>query len=189
MNRTERDTLRDVMRRVDEVRGLEPGAGPSHTSEPITASELLGTLQELAAELERSHRRLIETNVQLVSLREVASSLLATHDTEETTAVVTRYLCRAFGFDDGFLLLVNRETLRLEGTWTHLKDGREHSIPVTVPLPGDQGAVTRALWLNRTLVHHAPSPHVTASLPEGHPLAETLEGLSAIVCVPLQRSQ
>src|SRR5438093_1601359 len=188
MNRSERDTLRDVMRRVDEVRGLEPGAGPSTTTEPVTAAELLGTLKELATELERSHRRLIETNVQLVSLREVASSLLTTHDADETTAVVTRYLCRAFGFDDGFLLLVNRETLRLEGTWTHMADGRERNIPVAVPLLGDHGAVTRALWLNRTLVHHASTPHVTASLPEGHPLVDTLDGLSGIVCVPLQRS-
>ncbi len=188
MDHTERDTLRDVMRRVDEVRGLEPGAGPSSTMEPVTPDELLGTLQELATELERSHRRLIETNVQLVSLREVASSLLATHDAEDTTAVVTRYLCRAFGFENGLLMLVNRETLRLEGTWTHRADGRERSIPVAVPLLGDQGAVTRALWLNRTLVHHAPAPDVVASLPEGHALADTLEGLSGLVCVPLQRS-
>jgi PAS domain S-box-containing protein len=185
----ERDTLRDLMRRVDEVRGLEPGAGPSTTTEPVTSAELLDTLQELAGELERSHRRLIETNVQLVSLREVASSLLATHDAEETTAVVTRYLCRAFGFDDGFLLLVNRETQRLEGTWTHVADGRERSVPVSVSLMGDQGAITRATWLNRTLVHHSPEPHVAANLPDGHPLAEALEGLSGIVCVPLQRSQ
>ena len=189
MNPMERDTLRDVMRRVDEVRGLEPGAGPSTTTEPVTAAEFLDTLQELAGELERSHRRLIETNVQLVSLREVASSLLATHDTEETTSVVTRYLCRAFGFDDGFLLLVNRETLRLEGTWTHIADGRERSVPVSVSLLGDQGALTRATWLNRTLVHHSPAAHVAATLPDGHPLAEALEGLSGIVCVPLQRSQ
>ncbi len=188
MNPSERDTLREVMRRVDEVRGLEPGAGPSTTTEPVSAGELLDTLQDLAAELERSHRRLIETNVQLVSLREVAANLLATHDTEETTAVVTRYLCRAFGFDDGFLLLVNRETRRLEGTWTQRVDGRERSVPLSISLEGDSGAMTRALWLNRTLVHHSPAPHVAALLPEGHPLSDTLEGLSGIVCVPLQRS-
>ena len=188
MNPNERDTLREVMRRVDEVRGLEPGAGPSTTTEPVSAGELLDTLQELASELERSHRRLIETNVQLVSLREVAANLLATQDTEETTAVVTRYLCRAFGFDDGFLLLVNRETRRLEGTWTQFVEGREHSVPLSVSLEGDSGALTRALWLNRTLVHHSPAPHVAALLPEGHPLNDTLEGLSGIVCVPLLRS-
>jgi PAS domain S-box-containing protein len=188
MNRSEQDALRDLMRRVEEVRGLEPGAGPSVPAESVTTDDLLDTLQELAAELERSHRRLIETNVQLVSLREVASNLLATHEVEDTTQVVTRYLCRAFGFDDGFLLLVNRETLRLEGTWTHIAEGRERSISVSVPLTGDSGAVTRALWLNRTLVHHTPAPGVTAALPEGHPLADTLDGLSGVVCVPLQRN-
>ena len=56
---------------------------------------------ELVEELERSHRRLIETNVQLVSLREVASSMVTcTVDIGETTRTVTRYLHRAFGFED-----------------------------------------------------------------------------------------
>src|SRR5690349_7538440 len=100
MDPRQRDTLREVMRRVDEVRGLEPGAAAPHTTDPASDAELLETIQELTAELERSHRRLIESNVQLVSLREVASSLLSAHDAEETAAVVTRYLCRAFGFDD-----------------------------------------------------------------------------------------
>src|SRR6266496_2485111 len=117
MNQTERDALRDLMRRVDEVRGLSRDAGNPVSTEPISTAQLLETLQDLAAELERSHRRLIETNVQLVSLREVASNMATSLDHSETTLTVTRYLCRAFGFEDVFLLLVNRETGHLEGTW------------------------------------------------------------------------
>jgi len=189
MDPRQRDTLRDVMRRVDEVRGLEPGAASSHDTEPASDAGLLETIQELTGELERSHRRLIESNVQLVSLREVASNLLAAHDAEETAAVVTRYLCRAFGFDDGFLLLVNRESQRLEGTWTYLDGSKPRGVRVALGLLGDRGAVTRALWLDRTLVHHHPAPDVVATVSEGHALAERLDGLSGLVCVPLRRSE
>ena len=57
-----------------------------------------------------------------------ASSMVATFNGEETTRTVTRYLCRAFGFDEGFLLLVDRDAMRLEGTWTHAQGGRERSV-------------------------------------------------------------
>src|SRR5262245_37078910 len=162
------DALRDVMRRVDEARGLDRGADRPPMTEPVDAGQLVETLDQLAGELERSHRRLIETNVQLVSLREVASSMVALQDGEETTKVVTRYLCRALGFDHGFLLLVNRETGRLEGTWTTRTHGRERSHAVSVPMLGDHGAATRALWLNRAVVHHDPAPDTTIALPDGH---------------------
>jgi len=189
MNSWERDTLRDLMRRVDEVRGLSRESDPAVDVETVGTAALLDTIEDLAGELERSHRRLIETNVQLVSLREVASTVGSTLDMDETARVVTRYLCRAFGFDDGFLLLIDRDNLKLDGTWTHLAGGKERSYALSVPLLGDQGAVTRALWLNRTLVHHDPPANVVVAVPEGHPLADLLEGLTGSLCVPLLRSR
>ena len=122
------DGVRDLLRRVEEVRGLSQRQESSEALDPADAPALLETLGELVEELEHSHRRLIETNVQLVSLREVASHLTASIDTGETTRTVTRYLCRAFGFRHVSLLLVNRERGRLEGTWTHRAKEREHSV-------------------------------------------------------------
>src|SRR5437868_2687248 len=113
MNQMDQAALREALRRVAEVRGLSRDAEHAVGVEPGGTAELAETLQDLASELERSHRRLIETNVQLVSLREVASSVGATLDLDDATRVVTRYLCRAFGFDDGFLLLANRESMTL----------------------------------------------------------------------------
>ena len=188
MNPSDRTTLRDLMRRVDEVRGLAEGQERAPLPETPDPEALLETLDELVQELERSHRRLIETNVQLVSLREVASSMVATFNGEETTRTVTRYLCRAFGFDEGFLLLVNRDAQRLEGTWTNVRDGRERSFAVNVPLLGDHGAVTRALWLNRAVLHHSAAGPSTLLLPEGHPLQEVLDELAGMACAPLQSS-
>src|SRR5438552_17308030 len=133
------DAVRDLLRRVDEVRGLSRSHESSHTLDPSDPDALLSMLRELVEELEHSHRRLIETNVQLVSLREVASHLTGPVDAGETTRNVTRYLCRAFDFPHVALLLVDRERGVLEGTWTHRAGGRDHSIALELPLTGDAG--------------------------------------------------
>ena len=188
MDVTQRESLRELLRRVDEVRGLSERADAASTVDPDGDDALLAIMRELVEELERSHRRLIETNVQLVSLREVASSMVGTLEVGETTRLVTRYLCRAFGFEDGFLLLINRETGKLEGTWTRMDGGNEQSWPLELPMIGESGTLARALWLNRTVVHHAAQRHRPALLPAGHPLEDALDQLAATACVPLQRS-
>lgn len=188
MAHSPRLSLRDLLRRVDEVRGLGDGGSDAPVASAIDSEALLETLQEMVEELERSHRRLIETNVQLVSLREVASSMATTLDSDETTRTVTRYLCRAFGFDEVFLLLVERESARLHGTWTHGAGSRELSDGLDLPLQGDAGGVGRALWLNRTVVHQDPGLHPPVLLPEGHALQERLADVGSFACVPLLRS-
>ena len=185
MSEVQRETLRELLRRVDEVRGLSGRSEGRVALDPGDADALRATLGELVEELELSHRRLIETNVQLVSLREVASSMVNTMDAAETTRTVTRYLARAFGFEEVFLLLLDREKERLEGTW--MRGGHDRGVALELSVLGDQGAITRALWLNRTVVHHAAQRHPAALLPEGHPLQETLAGLATVLSVPLQR--
>ena len=175
------------MRRVEEVRGLSEHPGGGTLVDPDDVSALIRTVGELVDELERSHRRLIETNVQLVSLREVASHLVAAADAAETTRTVTRYLARAFGFEHAFLLLLNRETGALEGTWTWRSAERDHSTWLEVPLLGDGGAIPRSLWLNRTLLLRDLARHPALLLPDGHPLQEPLSCLGSATCVPLQR--
>jgi PAS domain S-box-containing protein len=182
-------TLRELLRRVDEVRGLGEPSGAPTAIEDEGSETLLRTVSELVEELERSHRRLIETNVQLVSLREVASSMVSSLDTGETTRTVTRYLHRAFGFEDAFLLLIDRDRASLTGTWTLGRDGREHSHRLELPLIGAGGAIPRSLWLNRSLHLRDTRRHRIADLPDGHPLQETFNRMGSVAVVPLQRSQ
>ena len=189
MDMEQQSSLRDLLRRVDEVRGLGEPAGTPAAIEHEGSETLLRTVSELVEELERSHRRLIETNVQLVSLREVASSMVSSLDTGETTRTVTRYLHRAFGFEDAFLLLIDRERASLAGTWTLGRDGREHSHRLELPLVGAGGAIPRSLWLNRTVHLRDARRHRIADLPDGHPLQETFNRMGSVACVPLQRSQ
>ncbi len=186
----EKDThLRDLLRRVDEVRGLAPPDGVPAAAAAVGGEALVRTVADLVEELERSHRRLIETNVQLVSLREVANGMVTALDSGETTRTVTRYLHRAFGFEDAFLLLVDRGRGTLAGTWTHGHERREVSHRLELPLVGAGGGILRSLWMNRTVHLRDARRHPAADLPDGHPLQEPLERLGSFACVPLQRSQ
>ncbi|MBI1799861.1 MAG: PAS domain-containing protein [Candidatus Eisenbacteria bacterium] len=182
------EAVRDLLRRVDEVRGLSQRTDAHVAPDPGQSGILLDTLRELVEELEHSHRRLIETNVQLVSLREVASHLTATADAGEATRTVTRYLCRAFGFSNVALLLLDREAGSLKGAWTRRVGEREHSLSFELPLTGDAGALARAVWLNRTVTQHGARRHTPAQLPDGHALLDVLTHIQGMVCVPLQRS-
>lgn len=188
MSTTQDGALQSLLRRIDEVRGLagRPQGGPAPS--PDDAEALVRTLGELVDELECSHRRLIETNVQLVSLREVASHLVMTQDLAETTRTVTRYLCRAYGFEEAGLLLVEAENERLTGTWTSRHDERERSHDFDVPLRGDPGSLGRTFWLKRTVVHQSARQHPPARLADGHPLQDAFARLGATVSVPLLRS-
>ncbi|HET7225908.1 MAG TPA: ATP-binding protein [Candidatus Eisenbacteria bacterium] len=187
----------DLLRRLEEVRELSGPGALAGTFDPSDPDAMVRLLGELVDALERSHRRLIESHVQLVSLREVANHTASAADDDETTRTVTRYLARAFGFAHVFLLLVDRDAGRLQGAWTARQGEREATVPLELPLieeagtdPTHQpGAIPRTLWLNRAVVHHDARLHPPALLPDGHPLGERLEGIGATVCVPLPRSQ
>ncbi len=183
------ETLRALLRRVDEVRGLSDRSAHAATVGLADTDVLVHTLAEMVEELERSHRRLIETNVQLVSLREVAGSLTTTQDTSETTRTVTRYLQRAFGFDQVCLLLIDHERGVLTGAWTAGGTGAEGTVALEIPIVGDRGSLARAIWLNRTLLHLDCRRHPPAYLPETHPLHDVFARLGSMATVPLQRSQ
>jgi PAS domain S-box-containing protein len=188
MTHGQQAALRELLKRVDEVRGLSVPSDIRGTTTVTSTEALIEILAGLVDELERSHRRLIETNVQLVSLREVANRLVSTLDTGETTRIVARYLHRAFGFESAFLGLVERESQTLVGTWTHGRGGPEHSIRLELPLVGERGALARSLWLNQAVLLRDPQRHVPAALGGGHPLAERFARLGSFASVPLQRS-
>src|SRR5205823_6896843 len=96
---------------------------------------------------------------------------------------------KAFGFEDVFLALVNREEVALDGTWTW-KDGKElSSHRLRVPLLGDSGILAKSVWQHRPIAIQDPEAH--PPFPGGHNpfLEEMLGGLVGFTTVPLQRSQ
>jgi PAS domain S-box-containing protein len=188
MSEAHSEALRTLLRRVDEVRGLSDRSASAAPVGLDDTETLLRTLSELVEELERSHRRLIETNVQLVSLREVGGSLTSTVDIAETTRTVTRYLQRAFGFDHVCLMIIDLERGVMAGAWTGGIPGAESSEALEIPLVGERGALGRTVWLNRTLLHQDCRRHPPAFVAESHALFERFQNVGSMVSVPLQRS-
>ena len=182
MTESNREHLRALLRRVEEVRGLSQGGGTPALGALEDPLQLVQVLDQLVNDLELSHRRLIETNVQLVSLREVASSLAGTRSAAEATRLVARYLRGVLDFDQVGLLLVDRERGVLTGTW-----GFPGSLaPVELPLAVADGAIMRTLWHDRGVQHHDPARHPALVLPEDHPLARVFAEQSWLACVPLE---
>jgi PAS domain S-box-containing protein len=194
MAESSREQLRALLRRIEEVRGLAPGAGGPVGDALADAGALVPVLTQLVDELERSHRRLIETNVQLVSLREVASSLVSIRDAREATRLVARYLRGALGFDQVGLLLADRERGVLSGTWAWIGGLSTLELPLdgaTVAAssasvdaasapdgrPADDGLPAEA---------GAPERAPVLRLPEGHELARVFALHRSIECVALE---
>lgn len=182
MAESSREQLLALLRRVEEVRGLSEGGGTPALGALDDPAALVRVMDQLVDDLELSHRRLIETNVQLVSLREVASSLAGTRSAAEATRLVARYLRGVLDFDQVGLLLVDRERGVLTGTW-----GSPGSLtPVEVPLAESDGAIVHTLWHDRAVQHHDPARHPALVLPAGHPLARVFAEQSWVACVPLE---
>jgi len=182
MAESSREHLRALLRRVEEVRGLSEGAGAPEVGALDDPGALVQVMDQLVDDLELAHRRLIETNVQLVSLREVAGSLAGTRSAAEATRLVARYLRGVLDFDQVGLLLVDRERGVLTGTW----GSAALLAPVEVPLATSDGAIVRALWHDRGVQHHDPARHRALVLPESHPLARVFAEQSWLACVPLE---
>ena len=191
MDEKQREALRRLLRRVDEVRGLDvvPPTVPGEDDE--TTDVLLRTAEDLVDELEKARRRLIETNVQLVSLREVAHSMVSSSETEEATQTVTVYLHKAFGFEDVFLGLVHRDEGVLEGTWTRKLAQGHASLPFRVPLlaEGAEGVLAKSVWQHRPFTIHDARLHPPFAAAADSTLSDVLELVDGYTVVPLQRSR
>ena len=179
MTESNREELGALLRRVEEVRGLAPGAGAPAMAALDDPAALVPVVAQLVDDLERSHRRLIEANVQLVSLREVAASLTATRDAGEATRLVARYLRGAMGVEQVGLLLVDAERGVLTGTWAWSGG----LTAVEVALTRAAGAIPAALSGDPLA---AAAPQRALVLPREHPLAPVFARHEWLECVVVE---
>jgi PAS domain S-box-containing protein len=178
MAESNREELGALLRRIEEVRGLSPGAGGPALDALDDPAALVQVLGQLVDDLERSHRRLIEVNVQLVSLREVAASLTTTRDAGEATRLVARYLRGALGVEQVGLLLVDTDRSVLTGTWAWSGG----LTPVEVPLARAAGAIPAVLAGDPA----GAAPQRALVLPREHPLAPVFARHEWLECVLLE---
>ena len=181
MAESSREELGALLRRIEEVRGLAPGANAPLSAALDDPAALVPVLAQLVDDLERSHRRLIEANVQLVSLREVASSLTTTRDAGEATRLVARYLRGALGVEQVGLLLVDAERGMLTGTWAWSGG----LTAVEVALSRAAGAIPATLSGD---TRAGSAPQRALVLPREHPLAPVFARHEWLECVVLEPS-
>src|SRR5262249_10732602 len=130
----------------------------------------------------KSHRRPIEANVQLVSLREVASSLVTARDERDATRLVARYLRGALAFDEVGLLLVDRDRDRLSGTWAWGGGLTPLEPPLGAPLAAFVGSLGGGGGGPARGGGRAPA----GGLPRGPPRARRFSQHRSLGCVPLE---
>jgi hypothetical protein len=86
-----------LVSRVEAIKGVRTsGARLAAPGDPLVLQAAL--TRNLVADLEDSYFRLIRTNIQLLSLKEVGRSIIASLDQERTVQSVLQYLHRGVGF-------------------------------------------------------------------------------------------
>lgn len=126
--------LAPLIARIEEARTV--GNLPPLNFDPdLDSHELLKILcMRLADDLEANSRRLIQTSVQLLGLREAAASAVSMPNPEGVTAHIASYLSKAFGFEQVLLLGADNEGGVLLGTWVAEDNGAVRTLPVRIPM-------------------------------------------------------
>lgn len=126
--------LAPLIARVEEARTVG-GLPPLNLDPDLAKNELLKELcLHLADDLESNSRRLIQTSVQLLGLREVAASAVTLTNPEGITGHIASYLRKAFGFEQVLLLGADNDDGALRGIWMPGENGAPDPVTLRVPL-------------------------------------------------------
>lgn len=134
---------RELSRRLDDLRGLGLLPDWSHGLHMRGEGPLLRLSLSLVDLLESAQRRVIETSIQLLSLRELIGDLLTMRTPEDVAQTVTLYLHKAFDHERVLVALHDRERDTLEG-WTAVRRGSPRCTRFVLGGEWD-GAVREAL--------------------------------------------
>ena len=141
------EARRELSRRLDDLRGLGIlPAAPEGRAVDGEAS-LLALSLSLVDALESTQRRVIETSIQLLSLRELMAKLLSLRTPEEVSETVTLYLHKAFDHERVLVGVYDPARESLEG-WAAIRNGGSSCRPFI--LEGDWGGALRLALERKT---------------------------------------
>lgn len=181
-----RAPVRDLEKRIDELSGL--------LRRPILEEE--GSLQEpenvarlalsLADQVEKGHRQLIESNIELLSLREVAHRLLSVRSADRAAETIARYVHKVLGFERVAVLLLERDRHRLTGFSICRSDSSTGTRTIQLPLLDASGAIVDVLLHgeSRRLEELSP-PHLYRGEGDLESVFD-LNGVGGVALVPLR---
>lgn len=131
--------------RLDDIRGLLNLPDLEGEQDLTRVDSLVELAHRLADALEKSQRQLIESNIQLMSLREVANNLLSIPSPDRAAEMVSLYLHKAFAYERVAVLLSEGEGQRLAG-WIAARDGtRQINEPVQLSVGDVCGVLGESL--------------------------------------------
>ena len=122
------DARRELALRLDDLRGFGLLPGGTELGPEGDESTLLEIALSLADALETTQRRVIETSIQILSLRELVAKLLSLRTPEEVAETVALYLQKAFDHDRVLVGILDRASSTLEG-WTAVRNGESMCRP------------------------------------------------------------
>jgi len=127
--------------RIEDIQALVRAPGIELPADLEDPEGLAGLCLSLADALETSQRRLIESNIQLMSLREVSHNLLSIRTSEEAARMIALYLHKAFDYERVAVLLSDGASRGLAG-WVAARDlERSVTEPVRLDLDRKRGAM------------------------------------------------
>jgi len=173
-------------RRLDEIQGLLREPLIPDDADLSSAATLSNLALVLADRVERGHRQLIATSVQLTSLREVAHRLLSVRSADRAAETIALYLHKAFDHSRVAVLLFDREPMVLRGTAIRRAGLGFFQAQITLPIPGATGAVTTSFASGEARLIESPTE---AGLYQGEgdlASAFDMENLGSIVLAPLK---
>lgn len=116
---------RELSRRLDDLRGFGILRGGADTTAIEGEEALVRLCLSLLDSLEATQRRVIETSIQILSLRELVALLLSLRTPEEVAETVTLYLQKAFDHERVLVGVYHRKSGVVDG-WLAVRNGTTH---------------------------------------------------------------
>ena len=139
----------ELVARTEAVKGVRSsGVRLGLWSDPGERLEVLS--RQLIGDLEESYFRLIKTNIQLLSLKEVGRSIIASLDRERTVESVLEYLHRGVGFNEFGLFTWRPEQGVFEGGVRRRHGDGFEWVSHRLALPEADGVLAKGLGLQRS---------------------------------------
>ncbi|MFQ5599193.1 MAG: nitrogen regulation protein NR(II) [Candidatus Krumholzibacteriia bacterium] len=174
-----------IAARIEAVKGVRTG-GERLGLWADPGRQLASLAHNLVRDLEDSYFRLIKTNIQLLSLKEVGRSFIASLDQKRTVDSVLEYLNRGVGFSEYGLFTWRPEEGVFEGGVRRRRGDRFEWVANRFALPEASGMLAKSLGMQRSYLIKDAQTHALGSL-HGEPLfPESVH--ESFVIVPLVKT-
>jgi PAS domain S-box-containing protein len=140
----------------------------------------------LLTDLERSLYKLVEKNIQLLSLKEIGRTIISSMDEEKMISSVFDYLIRGVGYKETAFILLRKSKMQFQGFATIEKASRIVRSVVNFELKDLSGALFRSFATGKPFLIKDVKMHPMTHLGSEQLFPEST--MTSYLCVPLTTS-